>query len=1228
MFDGSNWVCTSSVNGKWSDGATSGDIVYTGGNVGIGTTSPDEALHVEGSLLVDAYNTSDPSSSGIFFREGYTGEYTTDDPQPYNASITLWDGSNNGASYDGLSINGYDGVVVRTGSNEVPSLVVPSSGKVGIGTTSPSATLDVRSGEKTGTNTLARFSTAEDANQQLLYIQNIENTGMLIQATESSVSNNNLLLNRYGGNVGIATLSPDAKLDVEGSLQADTFTGEASIYTHAQDITTSGAVDVEYFSIDIHGAPRSSAAFVNEVSGTVDIHYFDYSGAGLTVGEFQPATTITGFTSPNDAESFLHNNITYLVVGDDSEYADIYEWNVGDGEFNLLSGDEISVSGHIDTEVFDQDDRQIIALAQSNGIELREWEGNGHSRIQSIELNDIHKLYFFEADLNADDATEAYLAAAAGDNLFIYQWQNGQNFDPLTLAYTLEAPSAQNAHYFVVDDRQFLMVPSDRDDIDSPLYEWNGTEFEVAQTFDTYSGSVAATNFALNGTQYLVLTAKGQSTNDYLLFYWYEDDQFNYRRMIVSDNTSGGLADIELSLTGGEDRLILVEGNISRVLRIEHATNAKIADDLWVAGQDIMMDDMNATQGTSDGISYDDYDALGSEGVFSFHADQERRPGWNDPGAAISAKGGYFSGNVGIGTTDPDAKLEVAGLVQANAGSELGWNSFGLDYFHDSNTGKTHHYWNRIGRVGKDGASNSITFEIILKHDVNYPHHGRFLLIASGFSGHSYSVALSGNNAFDYLLEAGIDEEGYVWVRPFATWTHHSSWRVLYNRNGAEVLKDGVYQEEDPAGFVQVRAGEAKRATHDGSNITGVTHQYSGIYGSHGTVGIGTTSPQSQLHVNGDIIADRVSGKNIFPFQYASWEVGSDGDAVEFSGPDDVTLNVSTDYSFDGKRSLKQTTQSIDGWAYYYPSNGAKYNIPVKPSTTYIYSVYARVPDGADSVSTQIYIRMNDASGTHKSNAGTASTDWTRTSLLFTTGSDVNAIAIRTDVDPASDTEATIYFDGFMLEEAVFGQTEPSAWTPSAASYGITVDSKENVGIGTTDTNQTRLQVVKDSGSILKAGTSTDKNMFNLISNGTMEIAGNVVQTSDSRYKKEIQTLPSALKNILSLRGVSYYWKDRDDDTQQIGVIAQEVEKIYPQLVHTNEDGYKSVAYANLVSPLIEAVKELHALYQGHADRLAALEAQNAELETQNAHQDERIAHQDELIVQLEVRLAALEAAQ
>ena len=222
------------------------------------------------------------------------------------------------------------------------------------------------------------------------------------------------------------------------------------------------------------------------------------------------------------------------------------------------------------------------------------------------------------------------------------------------------------------------------------------------------------------------------------------------------------------------------------------------------------------------------------------------------------------------------------------------------------------------------------------------------------------------------------------------------------------------------------------------------------------------------------------------------------------------------------------------------------------------------------------------------------------------------------------------------------GTTSPSTklHISSAEDYPLTIDSG-TVNHGTTgiqfntDGVGTQLGYLyfshldnESSGGDASFHTSSNQPVTNFIHHGgdfyvpdgDVYARGNQL-TSDSRYKKDIQTLPSALKNILSLRGVSYYWKDRSDNTEQIGVIAQEVEKIYPQLVHTNEDGYKSVAYSNLVSPLIEAVKELHALYQGHADRIAALE-------TQNAHQDERIAHQDELIVQLEVRLAALEAAQ
>lgn len=64
----------------------------------------------------------------------------------------------------------------------------------------------------------------------------------------------------------------------------------------------------------------------------------------------------------------------------------------------------------------------------------------------------------------------------------------------------------------------------------------------------------------------------------------------------------------------------------------------------------------------------------------------------------------------------------------------------------------------------------------------------------------------------------------------------------------------------------------------------------------------------------------------------------------------------------------------------------------------------------------------------------------------------------------------------------------------------------------------------------------------------------------------------------------------------QIGVIAQEVETVFPELVHTDKEGYKSVSYSNLVAPLIEAVKELKQQNETLNNRVEALEKQQQNL--------------------------------
>ena len=102
--------------------------------------------------------------------------------------------------------------------------------------------------------------------------------------------------------------------------------------------------------------------------------------------------------------------------------------------------------------------------------------------------------------------------------------------------------------------------------------------------------------------------------------------------------------------------------------------------------------------------------------------------------------------------------------------------------------------------------------------------------------------------------------------------------------------------------------------------------------------------------------------------------------------------------------------------------------------------------------------------------------------------------------------------------------------------------------------------------------------------------------SSDRRYKENITLITDPLQKILGLNGYTFNWKagGRPD----IGVIAQEVEKVFPQAVSTNADGYKSVEYGNLVAPLIEAVKALYHKNVDQEARIETLEQQVKDIQT------------------------------
>lgn len=149
------------------------------------------------------------------------------------------------------------------------------------------------------------------------------------------------------------------------------------------------------------------------------------------------------------------------------------------------------------------------------------------------------------------------------------------------------------------------------------------------------------------------------------------------------------------------------------------------------------------------------------------------------------------------------------------------------------------------------------------------------------------------------------------------------------------------------------------------------------------------------------------------------------------------------------------------------------------------------------------------------------------------------------------------YFNtGGTFDSGNIGSYDEDLSLQTSGTTRITVlNSNGNVGVGTTSPAQ-KLEV---SGKIKSNGIN---------------------ETSDIRYKKNIIRIPSALDKTLSLSGVNYYWKKEEypgknfDSRLQMGLIAQDVEKIIPEVVLTDPDGYKSVEYSKIVGLLIEAIKE------------------------------------------------------
>lgn len=157
----------------------------------------------------------------------------------------------------------------------------------------------------------------------------------------------------------------------------------------------------------------------------------------------------------------------------------------------------------------------------------------------------------------------------------------------------------------------------------------------------------------------------------------------------------------------------------------------------------------------------------------------------------------------------------------------------------------------------------------------------------------------------------------------------------------------------------------------------------------------------------------------------------------------------------------------------------------------------------------------------------------------------------------------------------------------------LLLKSTNDVNITTGDEKKIQFNIGSVSNVLSITGDDTsatlnvdDGNILELTSNtatvsGTLYSTGDIVAyyTSDERLKDNIEPIPDAVSKINAIRGVSFNWNENQSvyAGRDIGVVAQEIEAVFPELVSMRENGYKAVKYEKLVAVLIEAVKELSA---------------------------------------------------
>ncbi len=196
---------------------------------------------------------------------------------------------------------------------------------------------------------------------------------------------------------------------------------------------------------------------------------------------------------------------------------------------------------------------------------------------------------------------------------------------------------------------------------------------------------------------------------------------------------------------------------------------------------------------------------------------------------------------------------------------------------------------------------------------------------------------------------------------------------------------------------------------------------------------------------------------------------------------------------------------------------------------------------------------------------------------------------------------------GVASGQALLVNSKEAIWfddTYFSWGYGGTANYFRNkIFVGASYAIPTQMLDVNGNARFRAIGSGAYSGVVNRTSDGTLTTA-----TSDVRLKENISSLKNSLDKVMQLRGVSFTWKTNPEYGTRIGFIAQEFEKVIPELVFTNEvDGYKGINYAEVTAVLAEAVKEQQKIIEELKNENSRLISENENLKAKDSQLESRL---------------------